>query len=243
MDKKKENDTLKQRRKAQESLLELKRMQASGEIEKEHKAYENEIKPKGFFAKLTNFWDYYKAPVLISLFCLAIIIVCCVQCASRQEDDLRIVLFSNHIITDNQTAQLEQYFESICEDYSGDNKTNVTVVNCTFETGSSTADYQNVKMQRLQSLIAVDQKATLFITTAETYKYVDGLIEGGFLTDYTVLKDELYDVVTVDMGVEPPKDLVISIRKIDGTLFDGKKEAEEYNNRAQRFLEAYKEAE
>lgn len=240
MDRKNENDTLKQRRKAQESLLELKRMQASGEIEKERKPYENEIKPQGFFKKVANFWEYYKAAVIAVLFCVVVIAVCCVQCASRVEDDLRIVLFSNHIITDNQTAQLEEYFEALCEDYNGDNKTNVTVVNCTFETGSSTADYQNVKMQRLQSLIAVDKKAMLFITTTETYKYVDGLIESGFLSEYTVLKDDIYDFVTVDMGVEPPKDLVISLRKIEGTLFDGKKEAAEYNRRSELFIEEYK---
>lgn len=236
----KENDTLKQRRKARESFLELKRMQSEGEIEKEHKAYANEIKPQGFLGKLANFWEYYKVTVIVLAVCIAVITICCVQCASRQEDDLRIVIFSNHMVTDNQTAELEEYFESVCEDLSGDGKVNVTIINCTFETGSSTADYQNVRMQRLQSLIAGDQKATLFITTAETYKFIDGLDEGDFLSDYIELKDDMYDFVKVDMGVEPPTGLVISTRRIEGTLFEGKEEATEYTNRAELFLENYK---
>ena len=235
----KENDTLRQRRKAQESLLELKRMQASNEIEKEHKPYENEIKPEGFFAKLANFWEYYKAVVIGVVICAVIITVCCVQCASREEDDLRIVLFNNNIVTDSQTLMLEDYFEAICEDYNGDGKVNVTVVNCTFQTGSSTADYQNLKMQRMQSLIAVDTKATLFITSSETYNFVDGLTEDGFLSDYTPLKEEIYDYVKDDMGVPPPEDLVISIRKIEGTRFENKQEAIEYNRRSLDFIEGY----
>jgi hypothetical protein len=235
----KENDTLRQRRKARESFLELKRMQSEGELEKEHKAYENEIKPQGFFGKLTNFWEYYKAPVLIIAFCVAVVIFCCVQCASRQEDDLRVVLFSNHIVTDNQSIQLEEYLETLCEDYNNDGIVNVTVVNCTFETASSTADYQNLKMQKLQSLIAVDQKATLFITTTETYKFIDGLGDGDFLSDYVELKDEMYNTVTEDMGVEPITGLVMSVRKIEGTLFDGKEEATEFTRRANLFVENY----
>ena len=236
----KENDTLRQRRKARESFLELKRMQNSNEIEKEHKPYENEIKPQGFFGKLANFWEYYKAAVIGVLICAVVITVCCVQCASREEDDLRIVLFSNNMITDNQTLMLEDYFEAICEDYSGDGKVNVTIINCTFQTGSSTADYQNVKMQRLQSLIAVDTKATLFITTSETYAFVDGLTEDGFLSEYTALKEDVYDYVKEDMGVPPPSDLVISLRKIEGTLFESKEEAILYNRRAVEFIEGYK---
>lgn len=236
----KENDTLRQRRKAQESLLELKRMQASNEIEKEHKPYENEIKPKGLFSKIANFWEYYKGAVIAILICAVVITVCCVQCASRVEDDLRMVLFSNNIITDNQTLQLEDYFESFCEDYNGDGKVNVTIVNCTFQTGSSTADYQNVKMQRMQSLIAVDTKATLFITTTETYKFVDGLVEEGFLSDYTALSDEMCNFVTEDMGVPVPEGLVISLRKIQGTRFEEKEEAIEFNKRSIDFLEEYK---
>lgn len=241
MPKNNQSDTLRQRKKAQESLLELKRLQAEGEIEKPHVSYENEIKPTTFKEKLSHFWYYYKGAVIAVVIAAVIISFVCVQCASTKPDDIRVVLYDNHIVTDNQTRQIEKYLESVCKDYNGDGTVKVTVINCTFETGSSTADYQLTKQQRLQSAIAADKKATVFITSKETYNYVDNLSDSDLLWDYFELNQDFYNSVDTDFNIDLQQGLVISVRKIEGTLIEDNKTAIEFYKRAIDFCESLKQ--
>lgn len=235
---KKENETLSQRRRAQQSKIELLKMR-SQEKSEEHIPYQNEIKPKTFKEKVINFWEYYKTAVISVLVAAAIISVLVVQCSNKKQDDLKIVLFDNEIIVHSQIAQMEEYFENICGDINGDGEAVVTVIDCTFGAGKSSAEYQQTKMQKLQTVIAADETAMLYITSAETYKFIDELaLDKDLLTEAVPLNSEFYEKCSAEMYLR--EGLIISARKIKGTLVENNKTAIEYNSRATAFLEKYK---
>lgn len=232
----KENDILKERRRAQQSKIELMKMRL--QEKEEHIPYQNEIKPKTFKQKVINFWEYYKTAVFSVLIAAGILAVLIVQCSTKKQDDLRIVLFDNEIIVHSQIAQIEEYFESLCGDINGDGEAVVTVVDCTFEVGKSSAEYQQAKMQKLQTVIAADETAMLYITSEETYKFIDELgLEGDLLTEAQPLNSEFYQKCSAGMYLR--EGLTISARKIQGTLIEDNKTAIEFNGRATAFLEKY----
>lgn len=233
-----ENDILKERRRAQQSFIELKKMQA--EKSEEHVPYQNEIKPKTFKERAINFWEYYKTAVISVLIAAAIISVLVVQCANKKEDDLRIVLFDNQIITISQINEIEDYFKNLCGDINGDGEVVVTVIDCTFQTGKSSAEYQQTKMQKLQTLIAADETAMLYITSEETYKFIDELsLDGDLLGEPVALNNEFYQKCSAGLPLQ--EGLIISARKIEGTLIEKNETAIEYSKRAFSFLEKLKE--
>lgn len=234
---KKENETLSQRRRAQQSKIELLKMRSQEDAE-EHIPYQNEIKPKTFKEKVINFWEYYKTAVISVLVAAAIISVLVVQCSNKKQDDLKIVLFDNEIIVHSQIAQMEEYFENLCGDINGDGEAVVTIIDCTFGAGKSSAEYQQTKMQKLQTVIAADETAMLYITSAETYKFIDELaLDKDLLTEAVPLNNSFYEKCSAEMYLR--EGLIISARKIKGTLVENNKTAIEYNARATAFLEKY----
>ena len=237
----KENDILKERRRAQQSKIELLKMRAQEDAE-EHIPYQNEIKPKTVKEKVINFWEYYKTAVIAVIISAAILSVLVVQCSNKKEDDLKIVLFDNEIIVHSQIAQIEKYFENLCGDINGDGEAVVTIVDCTFETGKSTAEYQQTKMQKLQTVIAADETAMLYITSEETYKFIDELsLDKDLLTEALPLNSEFYEKCSA--GLYLREGLTISARNIKGTLVEDNETAIEFNARATAFLEKIKGAE
>ncbi len=235
---KKENDILKERRRAQQSKIELIKMR-SQENSDEHIPYQDEIKPKTFKEKVINFWEYYKTAVISVIIAAVLLSVLVAQCATKKQEDLKIVIFDNQIVPHSQIAKMEEYFASVCGDINGDGETVVTVVDCTFQTGKSTAEYQQTKMQKLQTIIAADETAMLFITSNETYKFIDDLaLDSNLLSDAVALGEEFYQKSSA--GLYLREGLTISVRKIEDTLVENNKTAIEYNARATAFLEKYK---
>ncbi len=234
---KKESETLSQRRRAQQSKIELLKMR-SQEKSEEHIPYQNEVKPKTFKEKAINFWEYYKTAVISVLVAAVILSVLVVQCSNKKEDDLKIVIFDNEIVLHSQIAKMEEYFANICGDINGDGEAVVTVVDCTFGTGKSSAEYQQTKMQKLQTLIAADETAMLFITSSDTYKFIDELsLDKNLLSEPIYLNNEFYEKCCA--GAYLREGLTISARKIKDTLVENNKTAIEYNARATAFLEKY----
>ncbi len=221
-EKKKQSDTLAQRDKARKDFLELKKMQQENSEKKENRvAYSGEIKPKTLGEKLSHFWYYHKIPVIAAVLVAALIAFVCVQCAGKVKSDAKIVIYDNKIVPDMYLGEIEEYFEQYCEDYNGDGEVTVTVMNCSFETGGSTAQYQVTMQQKLQSIIVGDKETMLFITSDTGYDYLNSLTDINLLEPEGIpLSDEFYEKVTLHEEIKMPQGLSLYCRNIEGTLIE-----------------------
>ena len=73
-----------------------------------------------FFAKLKNFWYYYKIPVIIGALVVAVGIYLSAQKAATPEADYHIGLISVTARSDTQLAALTDSFGVLGEDVNGD---------------------------------------------------------------------------------------------------------------------------
>ena len=242
---KNKSETLAQREKARKDFLELKEMQRKNARDgaNEHIAYSGEIKPKTFMQKLAHFWDYHKAAIISVAVIIIAVTVICVQCMGRVESDLKIVIYDNRIIPDMYIADIEDYFEDYAEDYNGDGKIKVTVINCTFGTGTSTADYQLSKQNKLQSIIATDTETVLFITGDIGYDYLQSITndsEVKLLEETGIaLKEDFYKIATVK-ELPIPDGLTLYLRNVNGTFIEDNEDTKISITNAQDFLKALK---
>lgn len=239
---KRKSDTLAQRDKARKDFLELKKMQQENAQEnKEYIPYENEIKPRTFLQKLAHFWDYYKVLIISCAVIFISVGLIVASCAKREKSDMNVVIYDSNIVPDMYIAAIEDYFEKYCEDYNGDGKIKVTVINCTYQAGGSTAEYQLAVQQKLQSIIVSDRETMIFVTGANGYGHLQGLTDIDFLNnDGYLLNDEFYSEVTSNSEINMPKGLTVYSRNIKGTLIENDEKAQESFRNAQQFLEKMK---
>ena len=162
---KKKNDILEEQRRAREEFLRLKRMQ-SGEIAADPKPSEVAIVPTTPKEKWDNFWFQYKWWVFSAVALFIVLSILIAQCASRVEPDLQVVYFTYTPVLDEQIGNVAEYFESMTKDINDDGEINVQVVNCSVSENGN-IQYKNSILQKLQAIIAADEKALLFITDSK----------------------------------------------------------------------------
>lgn len=239
----KKSDTLSQRDKARRDFLELKEMQrkAAEEGATEHVAYSDEIKPKTFWEKVKHFWYYYKKAVVAIALAVAVLTWMTVSCINKKDPDLKIVIYDNRIVADMYIPYIEEYFEKHCPDYNGDGEVKVSVINCTFETGKSTAQYQNTMMQRLQSLIVTDEECMLIITGEAGYDYFTDYINGLTFCVETSLPASYYSECAVDKDLPLPSEVKMYCRDIKGTLIEGKEKSQKAVENGKDFIKIISE--
>ncbi len=237
---KRKSDTLSQRDKARKDFLELKRMQQENSEKSEDRvAYSGEIKPKTFGEKLIHFWYYYKVPVIAVILVVALISFVCVQCANREKSDIKIAIYDSNIVPDMYLGAIEEYFEQYCEDYNGDGKVVVTVMNCSYQAGGSTAQYQVTMQQKLQSIIVGDKETMLFITSDSGYEHLNSLTDVNLLSpDGVTLSEDFYESVTLSEEIPMPKGLSVYSRNIKGTLIENDDTAVSNSQSSQKLLTA-----
>ena len=219
---KKKSETLEQQRRAREEFLRLKKMQ-QGEITPEPKPSEVAQAPTDFKGKVQNFWYHHKGATLVALFLAAVLAISVAQCVNRVEPDLEVVLYSYHLIPDSAEGLIAAYFEPMMTDRNGDGKVKVQVINCSFTEGATTPQYEMTVRQKLQALIVADQSAMLFLCDKDGYRNLEEL---GLPSDQNVLLGEAFYAACTPQEGALPKDLQLLIRKVDGTAFAGKKQAE-----------------
>lgn len=240
MDHKPESETLRQRRKAQQDLMELKKAKQAG-VTVEHTPYQDEIRPQGFVQKIAHWWYYYRVPFIGLLLVAGFAAFFCVQCAKNPKKDIRIAAFDYHYISEMHISGIQDSLSSVCPDFDGNGSALVEVINCTFEVGVSTAEQQQVKMQKLQSLVAVDTKTSLFITSADTWDYLNDLSDTGLLYAYHPFTKAFYETIDVVSDFPAPQNIGIAVKNIGGTLMEKNGEALEATRRAEIFLQALKD--
>ena len=242
-EKKIKSETLAQREKARKDFLELKEMQRKSAREgaENHIAYSGEIKPKTFLQKLAHFWDYHKAAIISVAIIIVAVTVICVQCANRVESDLKIVIYDNRSVPDMYVPAIEDYFAQYAEDYNGDGKVAVTVINCTFGTGTSTADYQLSKQNKLQSIIATNTETVLFITSDTGYDYLQSITKDSdvkLLEETGVPLGEDFCKIATVQELPMPEGLTVYLRNVNGTFAEDNEDTKTSLVNAQDFLKA-----
>lgn len=242
MSEKKTNEILEEQRKARQEFLELKKMQ-SGEMKAPPKPSEVAIVPKTPKEKWDNFWFQYKWYVVAIVAVAAVLAVLITQCATRTQYDLEVVYFTYTAALDEQTGEIADYLADYAEDTNGDGEINVQVVNVSFSDKSGDTQYKYTMLTKLQSMIAGDENAILYITDSESYKYLEQLSESG-LFDGEPLKlgDGFYSATETEKLGKLPEGLQISCRRISDTMFEGKKGAAEAYKNAVKLIEELKKA-
>lgn len=87
------------------------------------------LDPVGATAKgrVQNFWYHHKFTALIALFLAVVLVVCCVQCATRTAYDIHILYAGPWMECDKATAMenVPLGFTAIMDDYDGNGEKNV----------------------------------------------------------------------------------------------------------------------
>ena len=225
----KQNDTLEQRKKAQEEFIKLKKMQ-SGEMAPEPKPSEVAVMPKTFSQKLKNFWYHYKWHTLISLFLCFVLVIGVAQCASREKYDAKVVLYTNNYYYDGHINALGEYMSQYFTDINGDGEVKIQVLDCSYVAdGKGDTDYINSLSTRLNSTLSGDGSVQLFIVDQKNYEHLNTVFDSvdEFFVDSAPLPDDVHEFFK-EKDLELPKDLIIGRRIVEGTLIEKEKDIEVY---------------
>ncbi len=243
MSNKKESDTLRQRKFAQQEFLKLKKMQ-QGELEAGPKPSEVYAAPLTFGEKIKNIWYHDKWAIVIvaaMTLCIALLVA---QCATKTKYDATVVVFTYSITGDNNCEKMGEYLKPYCKDINGDGEINLNVVNCSLEESQGNSDYSYTARTKASTLIASEASALLFITDDESYKYLSGLSEEIDLFEGEPIKfrEDFYEFCEDKKSIyTTPEGAQISCRTIEGTTIERDKNIDTYYDQAQTILDGLKE--
>lgn len=240
---KKESDTLRQRKFAQQEFLKLKKMQ-QGELDAGPKPSEVYANPLTFSEKIKNIWYHDKWAIVV----VAIITVCIAlfvaQCATKTNYDATVVVFTYSMTGDNNCEKMGEYLKPYCKDINGDGEININVVNCSLEESLGNTEQSYSARTKASTLIASEPSALLFITDDESYKYLSGLSEeiDLFEGEPIEFEEDFYELCReAEQFYTTPQGLQISCRTIEGTVIANDKNIDTYYEQAQTVLKGLKE--
>lgn len=237
MPKKHESETLRQRKKAQQDFLTLKKMQ-SGEIDAGPKPSEIAIQPRTFSEKLKNIWFHDKWYIIIVTALIAAIAFVSVECATKTKYDLGVVVFTYSVTGDNNCKKMAEYLKPYCEDINGDGEVNISVINCSLNNAEGNNEFNYAARTRVQTVLSSDASSLLFITDPESYAFLTGLetsvpiLEG----EPVVFSEDFYEFCKTDDLFSVPDELQISCRNIKGATISNDENVNAYYNEAQNIL-------
>ena len=239
MAQKKESDTLRQRKFAQQEFLKLKKMQ-NGELDAGPKPSEI-AQELTFGEKIKNHWYHDKFAIII-IAVIIVVVATLLILQPKTKYDTTVVVFTHTLIGDSNCTKMGEYLEKYCGDLDGDGEINIRIINCSIN-ALSNSEHSYLNRSKMQSLLAADPSALLFITDNDSYSYLMGLSE-----DIDVLEgdpiefnEDFYDYCKDESGFyETPKDLQISCRTIKGTAIEKQKNVDTYYDRALSLLENLK---
>lgn len=240
---KKDSDTLRQRKFAQQEFLKLKKMQ-QGELDAGPKPSEVYAAPLTFSEKIKNIWYHDKwAIIIVSLLavCIAVFVA---QCATKTQYDATVVVFTYTITGDNNCDKMGEYLKPYCKDINGDGEININVINCSIEESQGNSNANYTTRTKASTIIASEASALLFITDDGSYEYLSGLSKeiDLFEGEPIEFKEDFYEFCEDEEQFYPtPEGLQISCRTIEGTTIEKDKNIDTYYDQAQTILNELKE--
>ncbi|MDR2655041.1 MAG: hypothetical protein LBC56_03080 [Oscillospiraceae bacterium] len=124
---------------SREDRLKLAELQERVKIEEAPKArYE---KPKGFKAKLSNFFYHYKWQLIGAIFAVAIFAFALTECFNKVKYDYRIIIVANFYLAGEDSKLVAASLTENAADINHDGKVNISVESINLDSGD-TADMQ-----------------------------------------------------------------------------------------------------
>ena len=200
-----------------------------GLIEVEQKDEAAVIIPKTSKEKLQNYWYHFKWHTIGAVALIIVITVMCVQCATREKYDFITIVLTHSAIESGRMEKIEEYLEQFAEDVDGDGKVSVQVVDCSIVDNNPNSPLNQTAMAKLQSMIAAEPKAVLYIFDDKGYETLSSISEQGILdAESLILPEDFYKACNGKEDYEKlPKELKISYRRVGGTLLEKDKTANE----------------
>ncbi len=239
MAKKKTNSIIEEQRRSRQAILDLKKMQ-EGELDPGKKPSELSEELTGA-KKLANYWFHYKWHFLGTIAILLCVVSMVVQCTTKTNYDLSIVYFSYSLADSYQIEDMTKYFDEIAEDINGDGEVHVQIINCSYEKSAANTQLRNNMLARLQAVMVGETDALLYITDEQSIKYFDNMKSeiGIFETEALKLGENFYNKITTSEN-KLPDDLQISLRRVKGTVLEGKKNVDKVYKESARIIEILK---
>lgn len=240
MAKKKESETLRQRRFSQQEFLKLKKMQ-QGELDAGPKPSEVAA-PLTFWGKLKNIWYHDKLALFILTIIIAVIVFFCVQCATKTVYDATIVVYTHEITGEPNCVAMGEYLKPFCPDLNGDGEVNVNVINCSTNPDDK-GEFSYTNREKALYLLSNDASALLFITDDSSYQFLMSRSDNisVFEGEPLEFQDDFYEKCVDPNGFyDTPKDLQISCRTIEGSSIAKNKKVDTYYKQAQAILTGLK---
>jgi len=95
-------------------------------------AGENLVRPKGFKAKVENFWYHYKYHTIAFLFVFITLAVSITQCSTKTDYDYKIIVATRSVtLSTPQLQAITDELKTYGEDVNGDGEVNLLLVDCT----------------------------------------------------------------------------------------------------------------
>ncbi len=230
------NKIIDEQRRAREEFIKLKRMQ-QGEIEPEDDSAAVII-PLTFKEKLQNYWYHFKWHTITVIALAIVLAITITQCATREKYDFITVLFTYSAVTDDRIDEIEKYLEQFGKDIDGDGKVNIQIVNCSVPSNNNNSQLNQTSIAKLQSMVAAEPNAMLYIVDKKGYNYLESLNENGFFdAEPILLPDEFYEQCNGEEKYEKlPKELKIGYRRIGGTTMQKDKTAKKVHKLCEEIL-------
>ncbi len=235
----KRNEIMEEQRKAREEFLRLKKMQ-QGEIEPDAKPSEVAIKPRTFGEKVQNFWYHFKVQTILAVMFAIIIAIVTTQCATRERYDFSVMYFAFTPAIDAQLEGVEEYFEKYSTDLDGNGEVNIQVVNCSVTDDNRDAG-RNTMFAKVQSVLVAEHSTVLYIIDDKAKQYFDDALDYSLFVEEPIKLGEEFYKRAVDEKIPLPEDLMLGLRIIENTGFEGNEEAEKVFLESQRVLEKIKQ--
>lgn len=235
----KRNEIIEEQRRAREEFLRLKKMQ-QGEIEPEAKPSEVAIVPETFSEKSKNFWYHYKVHAILTFCIIIVLAITTVQCITREKYDFEIMYFAYTPALDVEMDKIEQYFEKYTEDVNGDGEINVNVINCSVSDNNKDATRVTM-LSKVQSIMAAEKNVVVYLVDQKAIKYFDNALDYSIFAEGPyALGDDFYDATAIE-SFKLPEGLSVGLRIIEGTTFQGDREAESAYLSGQKMLDKIKQ--
>ncbi len=220
----KKSETLSQRAKAQRDIIELKKMQA-GQLDPGPKPSEVAVAPKTFKEKKENFLYHYKYVLIAAVFLAVVAVVITVDLVTKTRYDSKVVVFSYDSTVSLSASQIEDYFEQLYPDINNNGKVDIAAIDCSYNPEDNNYENNLAKQTRLQTTLAAEKDALIYILDDETIEFFRTVNEGVeiFSEDNIVpLGEDFWEFIKVE-GIENSETkLYAALRRVDGTLLEGK---------------------
>ncbi len=228
-----DNKILEEQKRAREEFINLKKMQ-SGEVQPPEPTPATELSG---VQKAKNNWHYDKWFIIIGIVLAVFIVLTVSQCFSKPKYDLEIVIYSSSPIYTDSAEQIGKYFEQFCEDTDNNGKINVLVTNCSYNKEGNNMDYERNNTIKLQSVLAANANALLYITDDTGYDYLNSIADELFEGEPVKLNSEFYDFCNNEQYFPLPENLQISCRTLKDSLIAKNKNIDKYYDASQKILD------